>query len=149
MIVLPVGAAQYCLDRLIDSVSPFYHLFVNDIQLGPNTTAADFIEASFAGYVPLGTGLWANAYLRQGIVTTLADALTWTCTRLGPLETLYGYWVTDGIDGAMLWCELASPPLIVVHQAGDQVQLTPLISLSAQPSVPVEAPLHQRYRRGK
>ena len=105
-------------------------LFVNDYTPAENDTAADYTEASGAGYASkeLQCGQWDVALDGDGIPTASYDKQTWSIT--GALDggaTIYGYWV-ENADGIFLWAQKLTA--ITPDSSGCQYEVPPIFQLS-------------------
>lgn len=127
MIVVPVVAGVYSLNRLLDAVTTYVHLYVNDYTPDDTTTLGSFTEASFDSYVVQLEKYWTNAISFYDVPTSWGEPLIWTAaSTLALPQTVYGYYVTDGVAGSLLWCERAPTPAVLAS-AGAQVMLQPRI----------------------
>lgn len=133
MIIVPIVGATALLDDLLDDVTTWYHLYVTDITLSVDTVLGDFVEASFPGYLPLLVSTWAPSLWDVDRAVSNADPAVWT--RGGPpsLVTVYGYYVTDGMVGPLLWCERRTEGGIVLNNPGEQCQVLPKTTLHQSP----------------
>lgn len=131
MIVVPTEAGVYCLNRLLDAVTTYVHLFRNDYTPDDTTTLASFVECSFDSYNVQYERYWTNAIAFYDVPTSWGEPLIWTAaSTLNMPQTIYGYWITDGASGSLLWCERAPAP-VTLAGAGAQVILQPRIQLGA------------------
>lgn len=108
--------------RLYTAVSP---------ALGPNTTLANFTEATFTGYS-------AKSLTRAGAsaATTVSGAAqitwaqqSWTNGGASP-QTILGYYMVAVTSGKVLWCEAFGTSRVL--NQNDVLQLTPLFDLASQ-----------------
>jgi len=133
VIITPDVAVVQLLDMLLTHPTAYYHLYVSDITLGTDTTLPSFVEASFQGYSPQRAYTWIDAYLQGDTAVSYADPIVWTCSADGPLQTVYGYFVTNYATGPLLWCERRDAGGVPIQFAGDKIQVSPMMSW---PSVP-------------
>lgn len=106
------------------------HLFINDITPSAATVTTDLVEATFTGYEPQNIQGWTPAILRSGKAITWSDPIRFTCAANGPLQTVYGYYVTLGYDGPLLWLERRAMGPIPIANIGDLVIVLPSLTLS-------------------
>lgn len=92
-----------CLDALLKELRPWFRLYTNDPVDSPERVRGDFVQATFGGYVPIGTPKWSPAWLRGGRAFAVADPVIfrWNGGDVG--DPVRGYYVTDGPDGPLLW----------------------------------------------
>lgn len=105
------------------------HLYSNNVTPGDTNVLADFTECTGGGYasvtltgaswtVTAGTGTPASAsYAEQ----------TFTWTSVPGVTTVYGYFVKNGTK--VLWAERLPAAPFTIAAAGDNVKITPVITL--------------------
>lgn len=118
------------------------HLFTNDVETGLTETqlealdAADFTEATFAGYaaVTLTGGLWSTLASNPSEATY--DAQTFTRTSTGTAQLVRGYYVTDVNDaGALSFYEQFDGP-VSIEFTDDALTVTPEVRLDEGAHMP-------------
>jgi hypothetical protein len=119
------------LDSLLDQLGAVYHLYVVDVTPTLTTTLADLKEADWPGYAPIAVPVWTPAVLVGGSAAAYGDPLLWERASIGDSETVYGYYVTAGTRGPLLWAERRELGPIVVAGPGDRVYLTPALTLQS------------------
>lgn len=104
-------------------------LYVNDITPADADTSATYTEMSTLGYAAktLTKASWTVAQ-NAGVAEGVYAAQTWTFSA-GTAVTVYGYFVVDSNTGVLLWSEKFGAGK-VVQFAGDQIIITPKITLS-------------------
>ncbi len=129
-VIVPNVGEEAKLD-LILAVGYTLKLYTNDITADPDypdgVVAADFTEATFAGYSSktLTGGSWTTT---PGTPTVgVYAAQTFTRTSTGTAETIRGYFVTRTSGGALEWYEETGP--IVMQESGDNITITPRLTL--------------------
>lgn len=106
-------------------------LFVNSYTPDDTTIAGNLTEMSTLGYAEkaLTKTSWVVTAGSTGNPASAAYAVqTWTFTAGTPV-TVYGYYITDVTTGLLLWVESFAAPKVVQY-AGDQIIITPIITLS-------------------
>jgi hypothetical protein len=131
MIVLPIPSSIYLLYRLVVEIDTYYHLYITDTTLGIHTTLGDLTEAAWPAYQPVRAHSWSPPLLAAGVVTTWSDPILWTRGTTGPASNVYGYYVTDGRAGPLLWVERAVAAPIRMSLPADTVMVLPQLTFSA------------------
>lgn len=103
-------------------------LYVNEI--GPEPTAADFVEPQGGGYV--GKSMRAAGWdMTRAPEEATYPKQTWTFT--GPVGVVRGYYVTRNTDGRLRWFEpLSGGPMRIVND-GDQISVAVSFAFGQQP----------------
>jgi len=133
MIVTPYIGAMALLDFLTDELGTWIHLYTNDLTPYAGTVLTDFVEASFPGYAPVQVKTWSVAMLQDGRAVTVSDPRTWTLPSAIPAVEVFGYFVTQGKSGALLWVERRTAGPIIMQNAGDQATVIPRLTLRGDP----------------
>lgn len=133
-ITIPNVAEVNLLDRLLDKVETWYHLYVNSIVLGPATVKTDFVEGSWPGYAAKKVTTWTPAITVSGRAESSADQQQWIRTFDGSGQLVYGYYVTDGQTGPLLWCETRAAGPIRMQFSSDTVTVMPRVTLREDPN---------------
>lgn len=134
MIVIPQAGAVPLLDHLLQQLQPWFHLYTNDLVPGDLTVLTDFTEATFPGYAAQRAVGWTDALVVSGIATSYADGLVFSRTMDGISISIYGYFVTSGKTGGLLWAEYRAGGPIVLTHTGDTCDVLPSLTLSTSPS---------------
>src|SRR6266436_3665549 len=88
-------------------------LFQNNHTPVHGDTAAAYTEASFPGYAFIALTAWGAVTLTADFHALTTEALeTFASTGSSPVNTIYGYYITD-LTGALLWAELAPAPITI------------------------------------
>ena len=133
-LVLPSAAEKTILDFALGVTVPgnqLLKLYVNNVAPSDPDVAATYTEMSTLGYVikTLTKTSWVTTAGATGNPAVSAYAQqSWTFTA-GTAVTVYGYYVVDATTGLLLWAEAFTSPK-VVQNAGDQILITPSITLS-------------------
>ena len=133
-LVLPSASEKTALDFMLGVAVPgnqTLKLFTNNITPGDTDTASSYTEMSTLGYAAksLTKTAWTNSSGGTGNPATGTYAQqTWTFTA-GTAVTVYGYFIIDSTSGLLLWAEAFNAPK-VVQNSGDQILITPTITLS-------------------
>jgi len=133
MIVVPAVAENYLLDELLDRVTPYFHLFTSEMELGEKTVKEDFQEADWPDYKPAKVTTWSPALQVCGRAVSSADKTRWDRGEDGEPREVFGYYVTDGKDGPLLWCEQRSEGPIRMEFPSDFLVILPRITLREDP----------------
>lgn len=136
-LILPAASENNMLNFALGVTVPgnqYLKLYTSSITTTNDAlVAADFnaVEMSTLGYTSPGKELTKTSWVvaQSGSVATATYApQTWTFTA-GTAVTVYGYYVTDKTTGLLLWFE-AFGTAKVVQNSGDQIIITPTITLS-------------------
>ncbi len=102
-------------------------LFTNNIAPNETDTAASYTEAAGNGYAAVAL-VAANWVITEGAPSDAAyPQVTFTFT--GALGNVYGYFLTRNTSGRIAWSErFADGPYSIVNN-GDQIKVTPKITL--------------------
>lgn len=109
-IVVPDEGEIYLLDVLLREPTPdpfVLRLFCNDYHPHRESILADFTQASYSGYSPVGLsrGTWTAAVTSGGYaISTYGTAFLQFLPASGG-ETVYGYYVTDADETVCLWAQ--------------------------------------------
>jgi hypothetical protein len=134
-LILPAASENNMLNFALGVTVPgnqYLKLYTNNVTTTTDTlVAADFTEMLTLGYSSPGIELTKTSWVvaQSGSVATATQSpQTWTFTA-GTAVTVYGYYVTDKTTGLLLWFEAFSTAK-VVQNSGDQIIITPTITLS-------------------
>ncbi len=130
MIVVPDAAERTLLDDLLDGVTTYYHLFSNDLTPSATTILGDFVEPMWPAYAPRTVTSWTPALTIAGRAVATADQQLWTRGPIGPPGLVYGYFVTDGSLGPLLWCERRAAGPVSMQMPGNSVLILPRLTLA-------------------
>lgn len=133
-LILPSASEKTFCDFALGVTVPgnqLLKLYVNSYTPDDTTIAASLTEMSTLSYVAktLTKTSWTTTAGGTGAVATSVYAQqTWTFTAGTPV-TVYGYYIVDATTGLLLWVESFATSKIV-QNAGDQIIITPTITLS-------------------
>lgn len=128
-ITVPEIAETYDLDALLEDLDTWFHLYVTRLSLGRGTLLADFTEASWPAYQPLRVTTWSPSQILRGRAWSSADPTQWTRGSGGAPAQVYGYYVTDGRTGPLLWCESRQQGPTPMTAPTDMVVVLPRLTL--------------------
>jgi hypothetical protein len=123
------GQCELC-DQWTDQLYAQCHLYVNDVTPSAGLTLGDLVEASFPGYQVQNVSGWTPSEIFSGNAITYADPLAFRCTGGGALQLVYGYFITRGSPGRLIWAELRAAGPISMHLATDVASVLPSLTLS-------------------
>lgn len=127
MFEFPLTSRCPLLDAIVAGLAPWVHLYVNNPTVTWCLIKADLHEATSGGYAPKLAINFAPAVLVGAVARAVADPLVWTRTDGMPAEQVYGYFITQGEDGDLLWCSLPRTDPFPWGLAGDQITLVPTL----------------------
>jgi len=114
-------------------VTPFVHLYTaRTAAPSQDSEVADFTEATFTGYAPVGPLAWTDEDLDKNKNPTLsADPATFVMTDNTVSESIAGYGLVDVTSGNTLVAveQFASPVLLVY--AGQGLEVTCTLKMSS------------------
>jgi hypothetical protein len=133
-LILPTASEANVLKFALGVTTPgdqTLKLFINDVTATDDTlVAAGLTEMSTLGYS--AKTLTKTSWVVTGNSGAAASAAyaqqTWTFTS-GTAVTVYGYYVVDSTTGLLLWFEKFTSGK-VIQNSGDQIIITPAITLS-------------------
>ena len=104
-------------------------LFVSNTTPAEGDTAGTYTEMSTLGYAAI-TLVRANWTVATVTGTTTADYPQQTFTfTAGSAVNVYGYYIIETTSGVLLWAERFSDGPYPIANTGDQIKITPKISL--------------------
>lgn len=144
MTVVVVNQGEEQMLDLILAVNYTLRLYKTDVTAGLTQAQVDaldetdFTEAAFAGYsaAALTGGSWVTTQDTPSTGTYAQQ--TFTRSTTGTAETIYGYYITRTSDGALVWFEDFTGPIVVTN-AGDAIAVTPTIALDDDQEATVAA----------
>jgi len=131
MLVVPYGGSVAVFNQFLSQFSVYYHLYINDLTPTLDSVLSDFVEASYPSYGPQIVQQWTDAVLVGGVAATYGDPLLWTVGSVVVPQTVYGYYVTGGPTGPLLWAELRELGPVPLDTVGARVYLTPALTLQS------------------
>lgn len=105
-------------------------LYTNDRTPADTDTEAEYTEmGATQGYalVQVDASLWAITPGTPSVA--LYPQQVWTFAAGGP-TSLYGYFVVQRMSGKLMWAERFASPPFVVRNAGDNLKVTPRVTLN-------------------
>jgi len=131
-LLIPSASENKLLEFMLGFATPggqMLKLYVNDVTPADADVAATYTEMTTHGYAAktLLKSEWAVAQ-NGGVAEGSQAAQTWTFTAAAAV-TVYGYFITDTTTGLLLWAERFTNGK-VIQNAGDQIIVTPKITLS-------------------
>lgn len=133
-LILPTASEATVLKFALGASTPgdqTLKLFVNDVTATDDTlVAAGLTEMSTHGYAAktLTKTSWVVTGNSGAAASGAYAQQTWTFTAASAV-TVYGYFVIDSTTGLLLWFEKFTTGK-VIQNAGDQIIITPAITLS-------------------
>lgn len=133
-LVVPSASEKTLAEFMLGVATPgnqTLKLFVNNVTPDDDSTAASFTEMSTHGYAAktLTKTSWVATQGATGQPCSAAYAAqTWTFTAASAVS-VYGYYIIDVTTGKLLWAEKFASAK-VVENAGDQIIVTPTITMS-------------------
>lgn len=127
-LVVPDASELRLLEAMLKTDAKTLHLFTNDLTPSAANTVTSYVEMSGLGYAakPLSGEGWTANTLSGEAVGSHAQQ-TWTFGNGTPIA-VYGYYVTDS-SGELLWAERFNAAPKTVQYAGDQISITPRLTL--------------------
>ena len=125
-ITVPTKSANRFLAHMLNAERAenlVLRLYANDVLPSAESVVEDFLEAN--GYTPqLLTGSdWA---IEDGIATAGPRAFAFRAFR----GTVHGYYVTQVLEGGLMWSERFSDGPYTIQNDGDSITVSPSISLA-------------------
>jgi hypothetical protein len=133
MISIPASGTAALLNVILDPNFYWYHLYTNEVFPGDVETSGDFTEADFPGYEAQQAKSWTDAATVAGCTYSVADPVLWTCSADTEPALMYGYFVTMGESGPLIWWEPRPTGPVRIASKGDQVEAFPRLTLAANP----------------
>lgn len=130
-LLIPNASEATLLKYALGAVTPNnqeLRLFTNDVTPLATHTAASYTQLTGHGYTAkvLTKTSWDVAAGDEAIGTYAEQ--TWIFTA-DTAVTVYGYYIIDSVSGLLLWAERFTTGKVLQY-AGDQIRLTPTITLS-------------------
>lgn len=123
------GDALSAIVNLAAATNPILKLYQSNTTPSETDTAGTYTEATFTGYssVTLTGASWtvtqgapSHADYAQQIFTSSAGSQN---------QSIYGYFVVRATSGRIAWSERFSDGPYVIVNSGDQIKVTPIITL--------------------
>lgn len=108
----------------------YLKLYQNAVTPGEANTVADYTEANFTGYANIAlTGASWTVSSASGYSNATYAIQTYTSSAAQSTQQIYGYYVTSGPGGQLLWAEKFTDGPYPITNNGDAIKVTPFISL--------------------
>jgi hypothetical protein len=118
-------------------------LFQNDWTPSPDDDTADYVQATFNGYLALALTDFGASFLNANLKAEIdAPAKTYTQTGAAIVNTIYGYYVTNG-QNLLVYAERNPAGGVVMDKAGLTYTVVPIVTLAN------EGPLQAMARQGR
>ena len=129
-LLVPNQAEDIILQNMLNQTAPedmVLKLYTNNHTPVEADTEAAYTEASGSGYADV-TLLGANWVITPGAPTSAAYAQQ-TFAFTGALGNVYGYFVVQELSGLLMWAEIFSNGPYNIQNNGDEIKITPTITL--------------------
>jgi hypothetical protein len=136
VIVIPLTSRPALLDALLDGLDTWYHLFMTALPSDTDLSLDDFTEIDWPDYTPQQVKYWAPALLDGEYAYSTADPVEWQATDDQENRKVWGYYVTNGRDGALLWWEMRCEAPIDMSVTGAVCVVWPRLTLPPDSVVP-------------
>ena len=129
-LLAPNSSEDVMLQNILNKTAPqnvVLRLYTNNYTPVETSTEANFTEASGFGYtsVTLAGASWT---ITPGNPTSASFAQQ-TFTFTGTLGNVYGYYMTQLTSGFIMWAERFTDGPYNIVNSGDQIKITPVITL--------------------
>lgn len=137
-LVVPDVGETYFLRNIVGKHTAntlWIHLYKSDTTPSENDDLATYAtgEASFTGYANVGlvAANWIVGSNSAGYSNATHNVVTFASTAGGQSSnSIYGYYITSGETGQLLWAERFSDGPYPVTNNGDSIKITPYIELA-------------------
>lgn len=133
MLLIPNVAALEFLSRTILWWSPYVHLYVEDVPLDRDIVLDDLVESEAPGYAAQLAIGWDTPVIRARRAYTEAEPLLFSRSDGSPSEQAFGYYVTQGMSGPLLWVERFEPAPFPWSDSTDQIYVTVTFTDRSEP----------------
>lgn len=110
-----------------NAVGVHIHLFQLPVAIDQSTLLATLLgaEANFTGYAVQTINSFSIATVAAHVATSVPNPATFTCSAGGgPINTVYGYYITDITDTLLLWAESDPAGPTTIQNMGDTYAVT-------------------------
>lgn len=116
----------YCATQIVRSAGFSLRLFENDFTPDETSVLANFVQATFPGYVAkdLHASVWGAPSLSGAVATSIYPHQTWTASDPGP--TVYGWYIVDITGKVVAKARYPTPAVILL---GTVVGALPTLSV--------------------
>lgn len=133
-LVVPNQGETIALEALVGKTAGqnlILKLFKNDVTPGQSTTEAGLTEADFTGYsaITLTAANWTATPADPSHIDYAQQ--TFTSTAGSQNQAVYGYYLVQVTSGKLVWAERFSDGPYTIVNSGDNIKITPVITLAA------------------
>lgn len=128
LVVPDVGKMQL-LDDLLEAEETWLHLYQNNYTPVDGSVLGSFTEADFSGYEAVLIDSWTASSIVSGRARSVADPEVFTQDGGSTGNDIYGYYITKGETGALLWAERGSGAPYDMNSAGRQLSVALQLTL--------------------
>ncbi len=132
-LVVPNGSEVIFLNYILNIDAPeniSIRLYSNNVIPTESSTVATFIEMSNGlGYLTGGQSLTPGSWSIISGNPSQAEHTEMTWTFTGAAGLVYGYYVTRDTGGELMWAERFSNGPFNITTNGDQIKITPRLTL--------------------
>lgn len=137
MLLVPDVGEKVLLDYLrssFQSMPLILRLFQNDHVPTPADDITAYVEANFDGYsqIVLG-GPWSVASMLDGRAFIAQVVQVWTSSGAVTPNDIWGYYIVTSDGTRLVLAERFPVAPVLVSAAGDQVVVTPSLTLRSEP----------------
>jgi len=133
LIRVPYVAEISLLVRLLGNITGYVHLYRNDVTITTATTLGDLVEMDVPGYSAQPAVGWTGPVIVSGRAVSAADPILFTRSAGLPSRVAYGYYVTDGPSGDLLWVQRGAEAPYPFGNATDTILVIPRLTLRQEP----------------
>jgi hypothetical protein len=119
----------YLLDALLEALETWCHLYQNDIAPKDVVDRTSFAELDVTGYAPQAVSSWVLAVFRDGRAVSDADPVQFSRGSGMEARDVYGYFITQGRDGPLLWWQRVPGDPQPMRLPTDKVTVYPQLAL--------------------
>ncbi|HWP59545.1 MAG TPA: hypothetical protein VNL14_16755 [Candidatus Acidoferrales bacterium] len=131
-LLVPNQGEQIALEALVNKTAPqnlVLRLFKNNVTPAEGDTEANYTEADFTGYSAI-TLTGANWTVTTGAPSEASYAQqTFSSSANQAAQNIYGYYLTQVTSGKLVWAERFTDGPYPIANNGDQIKVTPKITL--------------------
>lgn len=131
LLVPDVGESRM-LQAVVNKTAPqdlVLKLYKSNTTPAETDTAATYTEADFTGYA--SASLTGSSWTISGTAPTSAGYAqqTFSSSAAQTAQNVYGYFVIQTTSGILMWAERFSDGPYAISNNGDQIKITPAITL--------------------
>lgn len=135
-ILVPDVGEVYMLQNIVGKNATantlYLKLYKTDVTPAEGDTAATYIEATFTGYanIALTGASWVVGSNTSGYSNAQYALQTFTSSAAQTSNNIYGYYITSGPGGQLIWAERFTDGPYPISNNGDAIKVTPYIELA-------------------